>query len=125
MHKVVKMDMHPKWDKFMYDYDAAILTLQTTIHFDSTRQPTKLPYLNEAILEGTLVSTSGWGATNNPDELNTVLRMVQLRIINQVQCFISYKNQGGITTRMVCATAPNKDSCYGGLLGFFKWMFKK
>lgn len=109
------MDIHPKYDNSLLDYDAAILTLRKNIIFDSFRKAIKLPFLNQAIPVGTYVTTSGWGLTGNDSIPSSVLRMVELKIFDQVECFKIHLEKGGITTRMVCAAATSKDSCDGGM----------
>ncbi|KAL7039710.1 hypothetical protein ACKWTF_000078 [Chironomus riparius] len=112
-HEVSCVDIHPKYDNSLLDYDAAILTLRKNIIFDSFRKAIKLPFLNQAIPVGTYVTTSGWGLTGNNSIPSSVLRMVELKIFDQVECFKIHLEKGGITTRMVCAAATSKDSCDG------------
>jgi trypsin len=113
-HEVGRVDIHPKYDNSILDYDAAILTLRTNIQFDSLRNAIKLPFLNEAIPTGTYVTTSGWGLTGNDSMPSSVLRMVDLRVFDQVDCYKIHLEKGEVTTRMVCAAATSKDSCDGG-----------
>ena len=91
------------------------MTLRKNIKFDTLRKAIKLPFLNEAITVGTFVTTSGWGLTGNDSLPSSVLRMVELRIFDQVECYKIHLEKGGITTRMVCAAATSKDSCDGGM----------
>ncbi|XP_070495291.1 trypsin-3-like [Chironomus tepperi] len=112
-HKVGRVDIHPKYDNSLLDYDAAILTLQQNIQFDTLKKPIRLPFLNQALPTGTYVTTSGWGLTGDGVLASSVLRMVELRVTDQVECYKIYQEDGGITTRMVCAGAISKDSCDG------------
>jgi len=113
-HEVGRVDIHPKYDYSLLDYDAALLTLTNYIKFDALRKAIKLPFLNEAIPTGTYVTTSGWGLTANDSMPSSVLRMVDLRVFDQVDCYKIHLEKGGITTRMVCAAATSKDACDGG-----------
>ena len=114
LHEVSRYDVHPLFDDFLYDYDAVILTLRSNIKFDSLRKPIKLPYLNEPFLTGSSVITSGWGLTENSGTTSPVLLMVELKVIDQAECYKVQEGSGGITTRMICAAAQFKDACNGG-----------
>lgn len=121
-HKVSRFDIHPLYDSFLLDYDASILTLMSYIKFDLFRKPVKLPYLNEPFLIGTSASTSGWGRTEN-ETISNVLLMVELQIVDQVECFKVHEADGGVTTRMICAASQLKDSCNGGKKYFVNFFF--
>lgn len=116
VHVVSKIDEHPKFDPMLLDYDASILTLLNVIEYDQYRQPVKLPYFAEPTALGSIVATSGWGATNNPNESNTNLRIAELRISDQEACNQAYIEDGGVTKRMICAYTKGRDSCSGGEL---------
>jgi hypothetical protein len=111
---VSEVDIHPNFNYTFLDYDASILTLGKWIDFDASRQPIALPMFAEPLLEGYFVMTSGFGLTQNENESMTDLRMVELRIVNHAKCSEAYADEGGITSRMICATAAGKDSCDGG-----------
>lgn len=113
-HKISRVDIHPKYDSSLLDYDAALLTLQKNMKFNIFKRAISLPFVNEAIPIGTYVITSGWGLTGNDSMPSSVLRMVELRVFDQVECHKIHQEKGGITTRMVCAAAKTKDSCDGG-----------
>ncbi|KAG5674607.1 hypothetical protein PVAND_004561 [Polypedilum vanderplanki] len=113
IHDVSRIDIHPLWNPNLYDYDAAILTLRNLIRYDASRQAIQLPFLNEVIFVGTDVATSGWGLTQNDNESRDNLRMVELKVVNQILCNNAHLKDGGVTLRMVCAAADNKDSCNG------------
>lgn len=53
------------------------------------------------------------GDTRNANEPSNVLRAVILFVSNQRQCHLKYLADGGVTTRMVCAFAMDKDACSG------------
>jgi hypothetical protein len=109
--------MHPNFNAELLDYDAAILTLRNLIRYDATKQPIRLPFLNEVLPTGNVVATSGWGMTQNSNESTLALRLVELTVTNQLACHNLYIDDGGgITPRMVCAGAEGKDSCDGGEL---------
>ena len=113
-HEIIRFDIHPLYDDFLLDYDAVILTLKSYIKFDSFKRPIKLPYLNEPFFTGNNVTTSGWGKTENNSTISPILKMIDLKLFDQVECFKLHEAGGGITTKMICADAQSKDACNGG-----------
>lgn len=114
IHNVSKVDEHPLFDPYLLDYDASILTLLNFIEYDKFRQPIRLPYFGEQKRLGSIVATSGWGLTFNANESDTSLRIAELRISSRPECHQAYIEDGGITSRMICAYAEGRDSCSGG-----------
>jgi secreted trypsin-like serine protease len=114
-HEVSRINIHPLYDDMFLNYDAVILTLKTYIKFDSFRRPIKLPYLYEPFITGSNVTTSGWGKTENNSSVSPILRMVELKIVDQVECFKAHEGFGGTTPITICASAYSKDACNGGL----------
>lgn len=114
IHIVSKIDEHPQFDPMLLDYDASILTLLNPIEYDKFRQPIRLPYFGEPTLLGSLVATSGWGLTLNVTQISNYLRIAELKISDYDECHQAYIEDGGITTRMICAYTEGRDSCSGG-----------
>jgi len=114
VHEISRFLIHPQFNRNLLDYDVSLLQLKTSIEIDNwTKKVIPLPLFGEVLPEGTAVVVSGWGLTQNPTESNLYLRAVILNIMNQQECNRQYANEGGITIRMVCASAANKDSCNG------------
>lgn len=91
-----------------------MLKLKGLIKLDGiSKAAIALPSQDELIADKTQVMVSGWGYTRNAAESNLKLRGVVILTKNQAQCNNTYKSDGGITIRMVCAASPGKDSCNG------------
>lgn len=114
IHEILEIFQHPRFNPSLLDFDASIFKLDNAIQIDKFRQPIELPFFGELTYEGSLVSTSGWGLTMNRNESNLVLRNVELKTSNRLQCHKAYISDGGITTRMICAYGDGRDSCSGG-----------
>lgn len=123
IHDVSKISEHPRYDPAILDYDASILTLMNLIEYDKFRQPIRLPFFGEKTMVGSIVATSGWGLTLNANETNTSLRIAELRISLQSECNEAFIEDGGVTSRMICAYAQGRDSCSGGELQFIIELF--
>jgi trypsin len=114
IHKVKGVYVHPFFDPDSYDYDVALLLLNSSIAIDGiTKKIIQLPFFGQAVFEMTPCVVSGWGETQNFNETNINLRSVNLYVSNQKECHKYYSDVGGITWRMICAFAPKKDSCSG------------
>lgn len=62
IHNVLAVSVHPNFNSLTYDYDVALLQLQTSIRInDITKQEITLPVYGEALPEKTPVLVSGWG----------------------------------------------------------------
>jgi hypothetical protein len=112
--------MHPQFYPDLLDYDAAILTLRNLIRYDTARRAIQLPFTNEVFPVGLAVITNGWGLTQNENETSLYLRQVELKVTSQRECNTLYIDDGGVTSRMICAGADAKDSCKGGVLNVKK-----
>lgn len=60
--------MHEKFDRYVHDYDYALIQLNESIKFDATKQAIKLHDFNEQIAVGAIVQESGWASSvDNPN----------------------------------------------------------
>lgn len=111
---VVANIIHPDFDRYVYDFDFALLKLATAITLDGVSKAIiPLPPADDPIEDNTPVLVSGWGSTLNAAESNKVLRGVIVETMNQKICNDRYRYDGGVTNAMVCAGSPGKDSCNG------------
>lgn len=100
--EVASTTKHPKFNQNTLDYDFALMKLSRSIGLDGvTKKPIKLPSATTVIKDDTLVLVSGWGLTKNDSISNEELRGVIVTIHNQVKCNTAYRNDGGVTARMV------------------------
>lgn len=111
LHKVSVVKSHPWYNPVTFDFDVALLLLETPIKIDDvTKQEISLPFLGEYLPERTPVLVSGWGKlssdvitsslynkliiyqgeTRNENEVNTALRAVIINVSNQYQCHRKY-----------------------------------
>lgn len=130
----VKTITYPK-DQFnidTYDYDVAILELDTPLVFSETVAVVEMAAAGDDVIPGEVAKATGWGQTDpNDDTLPNILQAVDLPEITTQTC----KNYYGslITSRMFCAgyKQGGKDTCLGDsggplvadglLLGITSW----
>ncbi|EDW12018.1 trypsin-1 [Drosophila mojavensis] len=110
-----RIHRHPDYNSRTIDYDYALLELAPYNSTDVTQAFAQLPEQNEDLPDGTLVTITGWGNTQNAEESSDVLRAVTVPTVNQTQCTLAYEHFGNITDRMLCAglTEGGKDACQG------------
>lgn len=119
---VARIVQHTNYIPAKEDYDYSLLKLVTSITFDSTMQPIKLPNQNEQYPDNTLAIVTGWGATHSDEAYFGPLRAVIVPTVNQKICYDAYRPQAYITDRMICAgflQEGGKDSCQGDSGGMF------
>ncbi|XP_034097284.1 trypsin-7 [Drosophila albomicans] len=110
---IKRVHRHPKYNSQIIDYDFAVLELEQYNATSITQAFVQLPEQNDDIDDGTLVTISGWGNTQNWEESDVILRAVIVPKVNQTQCNEAYT--GSITDRMLCAglREGGKDACQG------------
>jgi len=69
-----------------------------------------LPF-NFPPIGGVYFTVSGYGTLSSGGSLATSLRAVNVRGVSQATCNADYS--GSLTSSMMCAAAPGKDSCQG------------
>uniref|UniRef100_F4MI41 trypsin n=1 Tax=Phlebotomus perniciosus TaxID=13204 RepID=F4MI41_PHLPE len=112
VHRIGKIHKHKLFNRNTYDYDFSILELVDLIKFDNTRRSVRLLSAREEIPTGTMLRTSGWGATQSIVETSFHVRAVSVPVVNKSECIRSYPI---LTDRMLCAGYRNggKDACQG------------
>ncbi|XP_046648389.1 chymotrypsinogen 2-like isoform X1 [Daphnia pulicaria] len=112
--KVRRIKTHEKYDPDnWYNNDIAILTLDSPVKFTETISPVCLPPQgSNDQYEGELAIVKGWGATGEDEGVSEVLLHSIKKIISNSQCQKIHA-EAKITTRMMCAYRPGKDSCQG------------
>lgn len=107
---------HAKYNANTIDYDFSILKLED---YDESLLPFKILYgklpSNRDIKDGTVLTVSGWGNTQNSLESRDVLRAVKVPKVNNDVCENAYNGFGKITNQMLCAgrAEGGKDACQG------------
>ncbi|KAJ1122373.1 hypothetical protein NDU88_000862 [Pleurodeles waltl] len=132
-HRLVakKVFLHDKWKRGVpdprtdYDNDIALIKLKAKVELSNLVSPICLPGPDlEYILEnGRTGYISGWGKTENKDQVQT-LQMAQISIVKMADCQnvkadIGDSNQYLFSSNMICAGDNIKDSCQGDSGGAF------
>ncbi len=120
---VASIALHPSYDPSTADFDAAVLTLAEplyagtpTIDGVATIAPIGLIAANQTgtvTASGAPLQVSGWGDTSGGSTYPADLRATTVQVADQRVCGLQYLLQGGVTERMLCATAAGRDSCSG------------
>ncbi|KAF2683686.1 trypsin-domain-containing protein [Lentithecium fluviatile CBS 122367] len=108
---VSKIVIHPNFSGI--NYDAAILTLSSSIPTSSTIGYAKLPAAGSDPVAGTTTTVAGWGTTSEGGSLSSRLLKVSVPVVSRADCRAVYGSQ--VTDQMWCAgtAAGGKDSCQG------------
>ncbi|XP_047037290.1 trypsin 3A1-like [Helicoverpa zea] len=111
--------VHPLWNTtrlHSHDYDYQLVLLETAIPVTPSSRPIAIG-VTEDIVEGQLVSVSGWGHTKYKQRvMQDIVRRVRVPVMAPAQCkSLPLTNYKTITPRMFCAGYLNgtKDSCQG------------
>ncbi|XP_073706508.1 ST14 transmembrane serine protease matriptase a [Garra rufa] len=104
---------HPSYNPYTYDYDIALMELDSPVTYSATIRPICLPTSKDVFPTGETVTITGWGATREGGSGATVLQKAKVRIINSTVCDTLMNGQ--ITSRMICAgnLAGGVDACQG------------
>uniref|UniRef100_A0A8C4WQA0 matriptase n=1 Tax=Gopherus evgoodei TaxID=1825980 RepID=A0A8C4WQA0_9SAUR len=102
-----------QFNDFTYDYDIAVLELQSPVEFTTTVRPVCLPDATHDFPSGKEIWVTGWGATSEGGAGATILQKATIRVINQTTCNTLLTNQ--ITPRMMCVgiLTGGIDACQG------------
>lgn len=121
---VVKMEIHPSYDKKDGHSDMALLYLGEDVKFDDAVRPICLP-LNDPIrsrnFEGYTPFVAGWGRTQEGGKSANVLQELQIPIISNGECRSLYSkinkafSEKQFDDSVTCAGVleGGKDSCQG------------
>jgi secreted trypsin-like serine protease len=109
---VKRVEVHPNYNRVSLAHDAALLELISSSSFTPIRLAVAP---NDDVLEsgGRMLTVIGWGTVstgkmNYPNDL----RKVDVPVVDDATCGSTYRSSLDAAT-MVCAGAPNIDSCYG------------
>jgi trypsin len=104
--------VHPGYDPDTLDNDIAILRLST---------PSSKPTINLVphgdpggiVSVGTVSTAIGWGATSEGGEGSSILREVDVPVVDQQAAQTLYSQYGGLIDNMFAAGVPGRDTCQG------------
>ncbi|XP_037738233.1 suppressor of tumorigenicity 14 protein isoform X1 [Chelonia mydas] len=102
-----------QFNDFTYDYDIAVLELQSPVNFTTTVRPICLPDATHDFPAGKEIWVTGWGATSEGGIGASILQKAAIRVINQTMCNTLLADQ--ITSRMICVgiLTGGIDACQG------------
>uniref|UniRef100_A0A8C8E510 Suppressor of tumorigenicity 14 protein homolog n=1 Tax=Otus sunia TaxID=257818 RepID=A0A8C8E510_9STRI len=111
--KVKRIISHPYFNDYTYDYDIAVMELQTPVTFSSVVQPICLPDATHNFPVGKDLWVTGWGATAEGGSGASILQKAEIRLINQTICNQLLTDQ--LTPRMMCVgiLTGGVDACQG------------
>ncbi|EDV96359.1 GH15245 [Drosophila grimshawi] len=107
---VSSIQVAPNFNRRTMNRDAALLRLSSPMTGPNIRP---MPVAQRLPRAGVRVRTGGWGATRENGNAVTNLRTVQLFVRSQRRCRRAYRNTSPTTRYMFCASARNRDTCYG------------
>ncbi|XP_074048851.1 kallikrein-14 [Macrotis lagotis] len=107
---VVKKIPYPKYNTRTKNHDLMLLYLEKPVNLTNKIRPIQLA--KDCARPGTTCLVSGWGTISSPFvHYPNALQCVNLRISSEQECKRAYGK--AITSGMVCAGEPGKDSCQG------------
>ncbi|KAF5300453.1 hypothetical protein FQA39_LY02252 [Lamprigera yunnana] len=106
-------EVHLNYNFITLENDIAIIKLKIGFTLSKNVNTVPLPLLNSEVSAGTAANVSGWGQLSEIGESPLELQYVQVFVIDRRQCTNMYRRMGDIGESMLCASARDKDSCYG------------
>uniref|UniRef100_UPI00358F6F1A suppressor of tumorigenicity 14 protein homolog n=1 Tax=Myxine glutinosa TaxID=7769 RepID=UPI00358F6F1A len=112
-HNIKRIITHKSYNDWTYDYDIALLELETPLKYTYEIRPICLPAMTHNFPVGKSCMITGWGSTKERGAAANVLQKAAVDIINETLC----KNlmEGSTTIRMLCAgfLEGGIDACQG------------
>ncbi|GBP00912.1 Serine proteinase stubble [Eumeta japonica] len=114
---VAKKAVHPKYNFFTYEYDLALVKLETPLQFAPHIAPICLP-TSDDLLVGENATVTGWGRLSEGGVLPSILQEVQVPIVSNDRCKSMFLRAGRhefIPDIFLCAghEQGGHDSCQG------------
>ncbi|XP_055694142.1 serine proteinase stubble isoform X2 [Lutzomyia longipalpis] len=112
-----KKIVHPKYNFFTYEYDLALVRLESPLDFDMHISPICLPATDDLLI-GENATVTGWGRLSEGGTLPTVLQEVTVPIVSNDRCKTMFLRAGRhefIPEIFLCAghDTGGQDSCQG------------
>ncbi|KPJ02375.1 Trypsin-4 [Papilio xuthus] len=104
---------HPDFNRFTYDNDIAVLRLAEPIPEHLYRSACLPDFDDDNRLEGVEAIVSGWGSTIEKGPPSSIPMKAEVNIWAQEECSGAGYGRRKVTPRMLCANAPERDSCTG------------
>lgn len=114
---VARKAVHPKYNFYTYEYDLALVKLESSVQFAPHISPICLP-ASDDLLVGENATVTGWGRLSEGGVLPSVLQEVQVPIVSNERCksmFLRAGRQEFIPDIFLCAghERGGHDSCQG------------
>ncbi|XP_013173574.1 PREDICTED: serine proteinase stubble [Papilio xuthus] len=114
---VARKAVHPKYNFFTYEYDLALVKLDSPVQFAPHISPICLPATDD-LLVGENATVTGWGRLSEGGVLPSVLQEVQVPILSNERCKSMFLRAGRhefIPDIFLCAghERGGHDSCQG------------
>ncbi|XP_015261969.1 PREDICTED: suppressor of tumorigenicity 14 protein-like, partial [Gekko japonicus] len=105
--------VNPYFNDFTYDYDIAVVELDSPVTFTKYVQPICLPDASREFPAGKVLHVTGWGATAEEGSGALILQKAEIRVINQTICKPLLTSP--LTPRMICVGVLEGgiDACQG------------
>jgi len=115
VYRVCGKKEHPNYKSGTEDNDFAILTLCDKVTFTTAVSPVCLPPDSSDQYSNKEAIVSGWGTLYSNGPQPSVLQDVTVKTMSNSQCTGSSTaySSSDITSNMICAASPGKDSCQG------------
>ncbi|XP_038213784.1 serine proteinase stubble-like isoform X2 [Zerene cesonia] len=114
---VARKAVHPKYNFFTYEYDLALVKLDSPVQFAPHIAPICLPATDD-LLVGETATVTGWGRLSEGGVLPSILQEVQVPIVSNERCKSMFLRAGRhefIPDIFLCAghEGGGHDSCQG------------
>ncbi|RLU18662.1 hypothetical protein DMN91_009019 [Ooceraea biroi] len=114
---VAKKVVHPKYNFFTYEYDLALVRLESALTFAAHISPICLPATDDLLI-GENATVTGWGRLSEGGTLPSVLQEVSVPIVSNDRCKSMFLRAGRhefIPDIFLCAgyETGGQDSCQG------------
>ncbi|CAH0587101.1 unnamed protein product [Chrysodeixis includens] len=114
---VARKAVHPKYNYYTYEYDLALVKLESPVQFAPHISPICLPATDD-LLVGENATVTGWGRLSEGGVLPSILQEVQVPIVSNERCksmFLRAGRQEFIPDIFLCAghERGGHDSCQG------------
>jgi len=94
------------------DNDFAIIKLSRPVTFSSRVLPACLPDPSKSY-DNVVATVTGWGTLSSGGSQPSTLQEVDVSTMTNGQCHRTVYSTSDISTNMMCASSPGKDSCQG------------